>query len=48
MKNQAEYFAELSTAFFSTNIFYGRYYPYDRKDLLSFDPLGYEMIKSSY
>lgn len=41
MNNQAEYFAELTEAYFGEN----DYYPFRRAQLKEFDPLGYDMIE---
>lgn len=40
VNNEMEYFAELSEAWFWVNDFY----PFDQADLLTFDPLGAEMV----
>ncbi|MFN2644924.1 MAG: hypothetical protein ABR570_08035 [Burkholderiales bacterium] len=40
-KNAAEYFAELSEAYFGRN----DYYPFTRAELLRYDPIGYRMVK---
>lgn len=39
-KNAAEYFAELSEAYFGRNDFY----PFTRRDLLRYDPVGYRLV----
>jgi len=41
LDNAAEYFAELSEAYFGTNDFY----PFGRDELKEFDPAGYQMIE---
>jgi hypothetical protein len=40
-KNAAEYFAELTEAYFGIN----DYYPFTRADLRSGDPLGYRVVE---
>ncbi len=40
-KNEMEYFAELSEAYFGTNNFY----PFVREELETYDPVGFEMLK---
>lgn len=41
LNNQAEYFAELTEAYFGINDFY----PFKRAELKEFDPQGYDMIE---
>lgn len=41
LKNPAEYFAEVSTAYFGIN----NYYPHDRAELKNYDPLGYGLVE---
>jgi len=41
VKNQLEYFADLSAMYFVG----GNYFPYNRQGLKEYDPMGYEMIK---
>jgi len=41
LNNVAEYFAELSEAYFGKN----DYYPFVRSDLAAFDPVGFQMIE---
>jgi hypothetical protein len=40
-KNAAEYFAELTEAYFGRNDFY----PFTRADLLRYDPVGYRVVE---
>lgn len=42
--NQLEYFAELSCMYFARC----DYYPFDRKELKSYDPVGYAMIEKMW
>lgn len=42
LKNQMEYFAELSAMYFVG----GNYYPYSVKDLKHYDPLGFQMLET--
>ena len=44
MNNEREYFAELTEAYFGVNDFY----PFNRKDLASYDPVGYGMIEKCW
>jgi hypothetical protein len=42
--NEAEYFAELSEAYFGKNDFF----PFTREELQKHDPVGYEMVKKAW
>ena len=44
LTNYKEYFAELSEAYFGTN----DYFPFNRSELQSFDPIGYEMVHQAW
>lgn len=44
MTNSQEYFAELSEAYFATNDFF----PFNRAELLDFDPDGYELVLQAW
>jgi len=41
LKNEHEYFAELSAAYFVG----GTYFPFTREDLKKYDPIGYRMVE---
>ncbi|WP_299973008.1 hypothetical protein [uncultured Pseudoteredinibacter sp.] len=43
-KNAHEYFAELATAYFLSN----NYYPFNARDLATYDPEGYQMIENAF
>jgi hypothetical protein len=44
LTNEIEYFAELSEAYFGKN----DYYPFTRKDLEEFDPLGFALMQEAW
>ncbi len=44
LTNEKEYFAELSEAYFGNNDFY----PFNRSQLMTFDKLGYDLIKAAW
>jgi hypothetical protein len=44
LRNEREYFAELSEAYFGENDFF----PYIRDDLRQYDPLGYAVVESAW
>ena len=44
LTNEKEYFAELSEAYFGKNDFY----PFTRADLKAYDPVGYQLMKTSW
>lgn len=44
LTNEIEYFAELTEAYFGKNDFY----PFTRKDLEEFDPIGFEMVREAW
>ena len=44
IKNKAEYFAELSEAYFGENDFY----PFNRRELAAYDPQGYGAIEQAW
>lgn len=44
MNNSTEYFAELTEAYFGKN----DYYPFNREDLKSFDPLGFQIMQEAW
>ena len=44
LTNVAEYFAELSEAYFGRNDFY----PFTRRELREYDPVGYQMIEKAW
>lgn len=44
MNNAKEYYAELTEAYFGKNDFF----PYDRKDLAQHDPVGYQLMESTW
>jgi len=46
--NMQEYFAECSEAFWSSRRFRNDFYPFVHKELSSFDPAGYEMVKNAF
>ncbi|WP_299775597.1 hypothetical protein [uncultured Pseudoteredinibacter sp.] len=43
-ENSHEYFAELATTYFLSN----SYYPFNARDLATYDPEGYEMIENAF
>lgn len=44
MNNENEYFAELTESYFGKN----DYFPFNRKELQEFDPIGYDMIRVAW
>ena len=44
LTNSAEYFAELSEAYFGRN----DYAPFDRAELEAFDPAGYAVVEGAW
>lgn len=43
LTNKHEYFAECSEAYFSSDRFRNDYYPFNKRELTEFDPIGVEM-----
>jgi len=46
--NHAEYFAEVTEAFFSSNRFRNDWYPFTNSELKQFDPDGYNLCVQVY